>query len=104
MRGPKDYLKNGDYNAICDSCGFKFKASELRKRWDGFMVDDACWEPRHPQDFLKAVKESSQNLPWSRPVNDGPNVGPNYTDLYIADGYFTEGINPTDTYFVETSV
>ena len=31
------------------------------------MVDDACWEPRQPQDFLRAVKETSNTLPWTRP-------------------------------------
>ena len=30
------YYKSGDWLAICDSCGRKFKASQLRERWDGF--------------------------------------------------------------------
>lgn len=25
-----------------------------------------CWEPRHPQDFLRARKENN-TLPWTRP-------------------------------------
>lgn len=49
----------GDSNAICDCCGFKFKQSQLRKRWDGAMVCKADWEPRHPQDFVKARSERS---------------------------------------------
>ena len=65
--GPADYLKVGDWNAICDVCGFKFKASQLKKRWDGFMVCDKDWERRHPQDFLKA-KPDSPTPPWTRPV------------------------------------
>jgi len=56
---------HGDWNAICDQCGFKFKASELRKRWDGFMVCEPDWEPRHPQDFVRAVKDE-QKVPWTR--------------------------------------
>jgi hypothetical protein len=47
----------GDANAICDVCGFKHKLSQLRKRWDGAMVCRADWEPRHPQDFVKARPE-----------------------------------------------
>jgi hypothetical protein len=47
----------GDSNAICDCCGFKFKQSQLRKRWDGAMVCSADWEARHPQDMLKARSE-----------------------------------------------
>lgn len=47
----------GDSNAICDCCGFKFKQSALRKRWDGAMVCKADWEARHPQDMLQARPE-----------------------------------------------
>ncbi len=31
--GRADYLKRGSYNAICDICGGKFKADELRRTW-----------------------------------------------------------------------
>ena len=47
----------GDSNGVCDCCGFDFKQSQLRKRWDGAMVCDKDWEPRHPQDSLKARPE-----------------------------------------------
>lgn len=57
----------GDSNAICDSCGFKFKQSQLKKRWDGAMVCSADWEPRHPQDSLKARPERN-NIKDARPV------------------------------------
>ena len=66
QRGHADYLKRGDWNAICDVCGFKYKASELKRRWDNLYVCDVDWEPRHPQDFLKG-KRDKQNTPWSRP-------------------------------------
>ena len=56
----------GDWDAICDDCGQRFKASELRLRWDGLMVDDKCWEPRQPQDFVRA-RLDIQAVPWSRP-------------------------------------
>lgn len=67
--GPKDYLKVGDWNAHCDRCGFKVKASELRKEWQGFMVCSTCWEPRHPQDLIRSIKEKPAP-PFSRPRND----------------------------------
>lgn len=94
------------WNAFCDSCGFKFKSTDLRLRWDGLMVDNACWEPRQPQDFLRAVVETSNKLPWSRP-SDGANsdatfVGPNYATLYVADGYVEDMLGENSpTYFVE---
>lgn len=63
--GRADYWKPNDYNAICDVCGFKYKASELRKRWDGVMTCPDDWEPRHPQDFVRGVKDSHP-LPFTR--------------------------------------
>lgn len=47
----------GDSKATCDSCGFHFKQSELRKRWDGAMVCPADFETRHPQDLIKPRSE-----------------------------------------------
>lgn len=61
-----DYYKPGDWNAICDGCGRKFKASELRRDWKGRMMCPAQWEPRQPQDFVKGVKDDMAT-PWSRP-------------------------------------
>lgn len=62
-----DYLKfDGDWNANCDRCGFKFKASKLKEEWTGFMVCKECWEPRHPQDFLRGVPDDP-SVPWTRP-------------------------------------
>jgi hypothetical protein len=64
--GSKDFFKMGDWNCICDECGFKFKASELRKRWDGMMVCKQDWEPRHPADQIRARQER-QKPPCVRP-------------------------------------
>lgn len=96
-----NYYKPKVWNALCDSCGFKFKSDQLRLRWDGMMVDDACWEPRHPQDFLRAIKETSNILPWTRPDTHGIDGSPSYVTIYIDDGYFVEGVTPEQTYYVE---
>lgn len=63
---PQNYLRLGDWNAICDVCGFKFKASQLRKRWDNLMVCKQDWEPRHPQDYIHGFEDNSA-VPWARP-------------------------------------
>lgn len=65
-RGAKDYRSDCRQNAICDVCGFKFKASELRLRWDNLRVCSDDMEQRHPQDLIKA-KADRQATPWSRP-------------------------------------
>ena len=47
----------GDNWVICDRCGFKVRASQTKYTWDGFLVCLDDWEPRHPQDLIKHVKE-----------------------------------------------
>ena len=64
--GTRDYYKHGDFNAICDVCGFKFKGSELKKRWDGVMVCEQDWEPRQQQDLIRGIKEDT-STPYSKP-------------------------------------
>ncbi len=42
---------------ICDASGFKCKLSETRLMWNGRRVRADFWEPRHPQDRIRAPKE-----------------------------------------------
>jgi len=62
----KTYYKPGSWNAICDLCGFKFKAEELKLRWDGARVCKDDFELRHPADFIKIPSEQAVP-PWTRP-------------------------------------
>ena len=66
--GRADYLKVGDHNALCDRCKRKYKASQLRSdgQYPNLMVCDTCYDPRHPQEFLRGRPDNS-NVPWSRP-------------------------------------
>lgn len=57
--------KKGQWNVICDSCGFEFKSSELQKRWDGLMVCADDFEHDHPQKHLR-VHETSSSAAWVR--------------------------------------
>jgi hypothetical protein len=82
----KNYLKLGDWNAICDSCGRKFKASMLQKRWDGLMVCKEDWELRHPQDFLRVQKEKIATE-WSRKEAPDMFISVPYIDAYCLDNY-----------------
>ena len=62
----QNWLKLGDYNVVCDSCGRKFKASTMRKRWDGLFVCKEDYEVKHPQLSLK-VRGDKQQVPVPRP-------------------------------------
>lgn len=60
------WWKSGEWNALCDVCGHKYKASELRQRWDGLMVCRDDWETRHPQELIRPIPDQNK-LPWTRP-------------------------------------
>lgn len=63
----RTYAVKGDWNAECDVCGFKYKASQLKKRWDGLMVCKEDWELRHPSDYYKFPTGEESVVPWTRP-------------------------------------
>lgn len=74
--GRADYFSAGSWNVVCDQCGEKYKSHQLRKQWDGLMVCKRCWEPRHPQDLIRPIKDDP-GVPWSRPDQPPIFVSPN---------------------------
>jgi len=58
------------------------KASDLRRRWDNLMVCDKCYEPRHPQDFIRAIPDM-QRVPFVRPEA---------SDTFVSTGFATASI------------
>lgn len=77
-----DEYKAGQFNALCDRCGFKYKSGQLRLEWNNLRTcsgpqTNNCWEPRHPQDKVRARKDD-QSIPWARPeapdVENAPGV------------------------------
>jgi hypothetical protein len=82
-----NYFKSGLWNVICDVCGQKKKNTEVRKRWDGFMVCHEDWESRHVSDFIKIRSERNN-------VRD-PRTEPN--DQFINVTYIDTGDRPACT-------
>ena len=64
--GRADYWKEGDWNAICDTCGAKYKASQLLLQWDNFRVCRGCWDPKHPQELQLPIPPPAVPA-WTRP-------------------------------------
>lgn len=69
-------LEHGQWNVICDRCGFKYKARQLRKEWTGLMVcsgggTNDCHEERNQQEFVRG-KVDRQNPQWVR--TEAPDV------------------------------
>lgn len=90
----RNHYISGDWNITCDVCSRKIKASQSKQRWDGFIVCHADWEPRHPQDFVKA-RQDKISVPFTRPIPNEvfTNISYNYyvNDNYWVDNY-TEGL------------
>jgi hypothetical protein len=74
-----DYPSNYE---ICDRTGFRVLRGTLKKQWDGLMVRPESWEPRHPQDFVRARPEHSKGSPR-----------PEQPDTFLAD---TSPVDPDD--------
>lgn len=68
MSGRFQY-REGDWNIICDRCGFKIKASQSKLEWDNLRVCKRCWEPRHPQEFARPLRDD-QKVPFTRPEQE----------------------------------
>lgn len=57
----------GEWLLICDRCGSRRYSSEVAHEWTGLVVCRVgCWEPRHPQDFVRGVADN-QTVPFTRP-------------------------------------
>jgi len=48
----------GDHWVECDVCGFEYRQSVMRERWDNLVVCPADYEVRHPQDFVRGVEDN----------------------------------------------
>lgn len=46
------------YNVICPMCQRKFKNTDMKRRWDGLIVCEEDWEPRHPMDFYRTINDN----------------------------------------------
>jgi len=65
-RGKKEYYKPGDFWRIDDVSGFKIRASECVKQWNGLIVHRSSIEYRNEQDFVRGVPDN-QRVPEPRP-------------------------------------
>jgi hypothetical protein len=61
-----DTYRAGEFYRCCDRCGFKVRNTETKKEWNGLMVCLPCFDPRHPQDFVRG-KVDKQNVTDPRP-------------------------------------
>jgi hypothetical protein len=56
----------GSFYRNDDRTGFKTPAENTVKEWTGRIVRNKSYEPRHPQDFVRGVRDD-QSVPDARP-------------------------------------
>jgi len=95
----KNYYLSGEFNVTCDRCSKKIKAHQAKHEWTGFIVCGDCWEPRHPQDFVRA-RQDKISVPFTRPRPPDVFTVVLY-DLYVQDGYY---INPPGQQYIEEDI
>lgn len=78
MSDGNDLYRHGSHWVISDRSGRRVRAEEAKVEWNGAVVHPDEYEPRHPQDFKRAVVDrqvAAQPLrPPPVPIFQGPLV------------------------------
>lgn len=75
MRDKRERWVTGDWNVLDQRSGFKKKASEVTRQWDGLYVSKDDVETRHPQQFVRARRDRQTPA----------DVRPENTDRFLDD-------------------
>lgn len=85
-----NYYKRGGWNIQCQRTGFKIKNTQARREWNNLVVRRQSWEPRHPQDFVRGVKDlPGVHLARPRPTQE---VANNANLLPDRNGWTADGV------------
>ncbi len=76
----KNRWESGTHNVISDYSSFKFKRSEMRFTWDGWLVHEDEWEKRQPQLTIRGRDERIA-VPDTRPRQPDKFFVPDANDL-----------------------
>lgn len=54
---PKDRYRPGHYKQIDDRTGFEIRAPFSAREWTGLVVRDGTQDPKHPQEYVRGVRD-----------------------------------------------
>src|SRR5690606_1752218 len=87
---PNPGYKPGEHWIECVVCGFDYYASDMKLRWDGVWVCKDDWEPRHPQDFVRAhadkIDADEPTFSTEPTFGEGVTLPPGFTPETIPPG------------------
>lgn len=88
---PPGYRK-GSFLRICDRSGQTYDARDTRKEWNGLIVGKDEWEIRHPQDFVRGIKERIAS-PEPRPqIDPTATLSLSISDITASSGAVAGGV------------
>jgi hypothetical protein len=58
-KNAKSGWKANKHWVVCDICGFDFRVDQVQEDWQGLVVCKYDYEPRHPQDLIRGVKDNT---------------------------------------------
>ena len=65
-------------------------SKDAREEWNGLVVHKSEWEARHPQDFVRGIKERIVPDGPLRPEVTGTTVDSENYIQYVADDYIVD--------------
>lgn len=71
-----NYLKEGSYNFICDTCGQKYKREDGKLQWDLLFTCYNCYDPKHPWLEPLPIPIDALPVPLARPRPNPTFLGP----------------------------
>lgn len=90
-RTAADRLVPGDWNITCAMCGFKMKAGEAVRNWQGTWRHVRCNEPRPAQDFVHAIRQPEMSIPWSQIMGEADILFCSLNGISAIAGYAVAG-------------
>ena len=102
-------FQSGQHWVSCDRCGCDVRAGDARITWEGFVVCPDDWEPRHPQDFVRAKEDRISPEGFVRSESPDTFITPPcmgitavaddaVADCAVADSTATDSIVPQSTF------
>ena len=96
MTGRANFYQHGTNNVECDRTGFKLKATDCKKEWNGFFVWKEVYEDRQPLDFLKGFPDRQQ------PAVSRPGTGEDFITSVQSSSAVTANDAPPQVIFQNT--
>lgn len=94
----KSIFRRGVPYTTCDRTGKVLPYSDTVLEWTGLRVDKRWVDPRHPQDFVKTIKER-QLLPGQKYITQTIN-DTNYNVFVLGTGLNNDYIGTGDGNFI----